>query len=71
MLHEPPWACINYDKPDFTFASVSGMFVNQAASDLLQLGFSKAFHGLLLYLITSGEGGDSRIIAPLSKFVAC
>lgn len=71
MLHEPPWACINYDKSAFTFASVSGMFVYQAASGLLQLGFSKAFHGLLLYLITSGEDGDSRIIAPLSKFVAC
>lgn len=71
MLHEPPWACINYDKSAFTFASVSGMFVYQAASGLLQLGFSKAFHGLLLYLITSGEDGDSRIIAPLSKFAAC
>ena len=71
MSHKPPWACINYDKPDFTFASVSGMCVNQAASDLLQLGFSKAFHSLLLYLITSGEDGDSSIIAPLGKFVAC
>lgn len=58
MLREPPWACISYDKPDFTFASGSGIFVNQAASNLLQLDFSKAFHSLLPYLITSGEDGD-------------
>ena len=58
MLREPPWACISYDKPDFIFASGSGIFFNQAASDLLQLDFSKAFHSLFLYLIKSGEDGD-------------
>ena len=39
MLSESPCAHNNYDKTDFIFAGGSGMFVNQAAFDLLQLDF--------------------------------